>query len=406
MNEITKHQIIDNIEKNAQNYENSYKKDSIIKFLNDSLDEIKNNFIIPMNNSINNYGIDDYENNLNSKINQKTLRMLQNNENENLYEKKVADKSIDETFHKLLNNSNNTNNFLKTFEKFEIFENNLQKNIENLNTAYKNSKNLIKKNEYEEEIEQLITNKLEHLNNLTSDYYTQINAKYLQTKNYLKSSIEEIDNLLNLCAKKTFSVFVDKYNEISNLTQNKDNDQEEEEINEHIFKESLTQNTQYYTDAHMINLKKKANFKFSFNFDEINNLKMPKVYAHVINLSRPKKINMQIYSNLDSCVKNVAEYEVEFNNVNYTLILDFNTDSNDIITTIVTDFDAYQYSEERYLYGNNNNNNQNNCDNSGNDLLICIEYVPCANPAKEETLPKTYKNVEKRSYTDVVHIPN
>ena len=92
MNEITKHQIIDNIEKNAQNYENSYKKDSIIKFLNDSLDEIKNNFIIPMNNSINNYGIDDYENNLNSKINQKTLRMLQNNENENLYEKKVADK--------------------------------------------------------------------------------------------------------------------------------------------------------------------------------------------------------------------------------------------------------------------------------------------------------------------------
>ena len=405
MNEITKHQIIDNIEKNAQNYENSYKKDSIIKFLNDSLDEIKNNFIIPMNNSINNYGIDDYENNLNSKINQKTLRMLQNNENENLYEKKVADKSIDETFHKLLNNSNNTNNFLKTFEKFEIFENNLQKNIENLNTAYKNSKNLIKKNEYEEEIEQLITNKLEHLNNLTSDYYTQINAKYLQTKNYLKSSIEEIDNLLNLCAKKTFSVFVDKYYEISNLTQNKDNDQEEEEINEHIFKESLTQNTQYYTDAHMINLKKKANFKFSFNFDEINNLKMPKVYAHVINLSRPKKINMQIYSNLDSCVKNVAEYEVEFNNVNYTLILDFNTDSNDIITTIVTDFDAYQYSEERYLYGNNNNN-QNNCDNNGNALIICVEYDPCANPAKEETLPKTYKNVEKRSYTDVVHIPN
>ena len=227
MNEITKHQIIDNIEKNAQNYENSYKKDSIIKFLNDSLDEIKNNFIIPMNNSINNYGIDVYQNNLNAKINQKTLRMLQNNENENLYEKKVADKSIDETFHKLLNNSNNTNNFLKTFEKFEIFENNLQKNIENLNIAYKNSKNLIKKNEYEEEIEQLITNKLEHLNNLTSDYYTQINAKYLQTKNYLKSSIEEIDNLLNLCAKKTFSVFVDKYNEISNLTQNKDNVQEE-----------------------------------------------------------------------------------------------------------------------------------------------------------------------------------
>ncbi len=39
----------------------------------------------------------------------------------------------------------------------------------------------------------------------------------------------------------------------------------------------------------MISLEKKFNFKFTFNLDEINNLKMPKVYAQFINLSRPKK---------------------------------------------------------------------------------------------------------------------
>jgi hypothetical protein len=331
------------------------------------------------------------------------MRMLQNNENENLYEKKVADKSIDDTFHKLLNSSNNMNNFIKTYEKFDEFETNIQKNLENLNSAYISTKNLIIKNDYQEEIDQLVTNKLEHLNNLTLDYYNQINENYLQLKNYLKSSIQEIDNLLNLCANKTFSTFVDKYYEISNETQNKDNVQEEEEIDENIFEESLRQNTQYYTKAIIKNLKKKAKFKFEFNFDEINNLKMPKVYAHVINLSKPKKIDMQIYENLDECTKKVDAYEVEFNNVNYTLVLDFNTNSTDIITTVVTDFDAYQISEESYFYGNKNNNTD--CDNEGNYLYICIDTDPCENPSKEG-LNKTYTTVDKKSYTNVINNPN
>ena len=77
---------------------------------------------------------------------------------------------------------------------------------------------------------------------------------------------------------------------------------------------------------------------------------MPKVYAHVINLSRPKKINMEIYTVFDTDGKNVQAYEIEFNNVNYSMILDFNTDSNDIISTLIVDFDCYKYSEERYIY--------------------------------------------------------
>ena len=77
---------------------------------------------------------------------------------------------------------------------------------------------------------------------------------------------------------------------------------------------------------------------------------MPKVYAHVINLSRSKKINMEIYTVFDTDGKNVQAYEIEFNNVNYSMILDFNTDSNDIISTIIVDFGSYKYSEERYIY--------------------------------------------------------
>ena len=76
---------------------------------------------------------------------------------------------------------------------------------------------------------------------------------------------------------------------------------------------------------------------------------MPKIYAHVINLSRPKKVKLDIYSNIGTCGKNVESYKIVFNNVNYSMFLDFNTDSNDIISTIITNFDGYEYFIERYL---------------------------------------------------------
>ena len=47
---------------------------------------------------------------------------------------------------------------------------------------------------------------------------------------------------------------------------------------------------------------------------------------------------MEIYTVFDTDGKNVQAYEIEFNNVNYSMILDFNTDSNDIISTVIVDF--------------------------------------------------------------------
>ena len=348
LNEITKNEIVESIEKNSKNYEESYDKNKILKFLNDSINEVKNKYIHTMNNSIYSYGIDNYKDNLNKKINENKLRML--NENETLYNKKVADKSIDEKFHKLLNNSNNMKNLIKNYENSNEFEKIIQKNIDKLEFAYKTSKTLIKKNEYSEEIELLIINKLEFLKNMSFDYYNKINESYYKIKNDFNSSIEEIDKLLNLCANKTFITFIDKYYEISNFTQSI-NTEREEEIEEYIKKEYPINldNMIYYTDIHITNLVKKANFKFVFNFDEINNLKMPKIYAHVINLSRPKKVKLDIYSNIGTCGKNVESYKIVFNNVNYSMFLDFNTDSNDIISTIITDFDGYEYFIERYL---------------------------------------------------------
>ncbi len=52
--------------------------------------------------------------------------------------------------------------------------------MENLNYAYKSSKNLIQKN-YEDETFLLLSQKLESLKNLISDYYNQIKFIKLKT---------------------------------------------------------------------------------------------------------------------------------------------------------------------------------------------------------------------------------
>ena len=398
MNEITKKAVLDNLEINSKTYENSYDKNQILKLLNNLSNELENKYIKIMNDSINSYGIDDYEDNLNKKIHKYKLRMLDTNENESLYSKKIADKSIDETFHKLLNSSKNMKNFIKNFEKFDEFDEIIVKNMDNLKSAYKSSKNLIQKN-YEDETFLLMSEKLESLKNLTSDYYNQIKESFYQIKNYLNTSIQEIDNLLNLCANKTYSTFVEKYNEISEITQTKDKEQEEVESEHTESFESLSDNLQYYTDIHMIYLEKKANFKFTFNFDEINNFKMPKVYAHVINLSRPKKINMEIYSTFDSDGKNVQAYEIEFNNVNYSMILDFNTDSNDIISTVIADFDSYQYSEKRYI------ENYIKSDCPENSFIFCFQDDR-GTPEIQIISPKTDVIVKEKNSTKIIIIPN
>ena len=63
---------------------------------------------------------------------------------------------------------------------------------------------------------------------MSFDYYNKINESHYKIKNDFNSSIEEIDQLLNLCANKTFDTFIEKYYEISNFTQSINIEREEE----------------------------------------------------------------------------------------------------------------------------------------------------------------------------------
>ena len=403
LNQITKNQIYENINKNSEDYEKNYEKENILEFINNSFNKVKNEYIEIMNDSIHSYGIENYKKNLEKKIDGARRRRLQNNNTVSLYSKNVADKSIDETFHNLLNNSQNLKSFIKNYD-FDKFDEKIKINIEKLNSKYKYSKNLIDNFNYEEEIFNYISNKLESLNNLTNDYYTQVNESFYQLRFYFDTSIEEIDNLLNLCANETFSTFKEKYEEISQLNISQSIDSEQEEDKKEVFQsdDSKYQNGQNEINFYMENLQKKAKFKFEFNFEEINNLKMPKVYAHVINLSRPKILNINITKSTGVCGKKIESYEIEFNNVNFSMFLDFTTDSTDIISTIITNFDAYQYTKTLYTVEESFDDKCVDLKGLGMDDL-CVDNCEASSIIEEG---REVISVEKKYSKEIVPIPN
>ena len=344
------------MDENSENYENDYKND----FLNitENIKSMIKTYFIGMNNEINNYGETEnqYDINLENKIGyfDKRRRRRLNNEqtdedNFEEYKQKIADKAIDETFYKLLNNSKNTKRFINSFEEFKNIGENISKTFLKLNTSYKKSEKIIKDNNFEEEVNNKFFDKLKYLKDMTTIYYNTINETFLYISDYIKESMNKIDHLLNQCANITYSTFIKKYEEISNETEfiNSEHSKEEVEVNK-ISHDSISQNTNFTTDIFITSLVNKAKFKFRLDFEEDGEIKKPKVMASIINECKPKKIKFLVYSGYGTCGKFVQRIIADFDGVNYTTNINFNTESTQINATIETNFDKYKYSKEKY----------------------------------------------------------
>ena len=189
---------------------------------------------------------------------------------------------------------------------------------------------------------------LNDLNNKSLNYYSEITESFYSLKNYLNRSITEINNLLNQCFDITYKTFYNKYEEISNETELVD--YEENQIDEQ--KQTLShiinsENIYYIVDTEITEYIKKGRFKVGIEYED-NNKNKPKFYSSIFNQCRPNKISFSIYSGVGTCGKNGQNIEILFNNVNLTTNLDFNTNSNNISVTSITDFDNYQYSIENF----------------------------------------------------------
>ena len=379
LNKETKSITIQNLEKNSKEFENTYKIDNFIGQRDKTYKLIKDDNIDIINNQINSYGRteNEYYNILENEINRiyrRNLRRLNEEGTENdileEYREKVADKSIDDNFHKLLNSSQNTISFVQTFEYFDKFEDKLEKYLKKLNMSYKESQDTIDNIYKEDDVYGILNEKLHKLNNIGLNYYSEIKESFNSLKKFIVDSLNDIYSSLNECANSTYKTFDLKYEQISNDSEaiDKEIDSNIDEINDikHI---SVSSNTEYTTMTKIESLIKKARFKFSLITEEDGDIKRPKVKASVINQIRPKGLTFEISSPFGTCGKNIQRIEIDFNNVNYTTDLNFDTQSTLINVTTMTDFDSYQYKVGKYKV---ENSDDTYCYNYLG-IIVCLE---------------------------------
>ena len=358
LNEQTKDKIIETIGENSKNYINYFNDKEFIEKSNNTYINVDKKYIKNINESIEEYGKENYPNNLEMEINRQVQknrrrleRLLTEEEMENDHKEKIADKTIDDTFSKLLTSSNNTKRFINSYEKFSEFDKIINENINKLNIAYKNSLKRIKDNNYVEDTYNDLTSILSQLKNTTLDYYKNISNSFYILKNHLKNSINIIDDDLNKCANITYDTFAAKYENIS--TVNSINSTIEE-IKPEVKDTYIVENQAKITSVNytVSNILEKAHFIFDFSYKEENGIKKPKLTIRVINQSRPGNIFFKFIKENITDGDIIDRVEVEPNDVNLTININYNTSTlNLIYITSVVDFESYIYTKEKIQMG-------------------------------------------------------
>ena len=358
LNKATKDKLTDNVDENSKQIQNLSPNDFISQS-NNITKYFNSNYINNITLSIESYGKDNFKDNLDIKRKEKRsriLRLLDGTETEediaeNARER-IVDREVEETFEKILSTSNNTKNYFDSLKEFSDFDKKLTNYKNNLNIAYKSSKELIAKNEYEVEIDAYLNEKLNNLSNISNYYYDKINESYYQLRDFLNKSLHEIDSTLNQCANITYKTFNNEYENITNkvksvntnYTTHKDN------LNEIKYSKKTEHKTNKVT-ATLSDYREYGEFKFDLLFEETK-IKKPKVHASIINTCRPKKVNLKVSSPYGTCGEIVNEIDIEFNDANYTM--DLLSDSNNINITTFTNFEKYKYSTQVFQYGETN----------------------------------------------------
>ena len=407
VNDATKNKIIFTVEQNSLDYINSFNLEEFYMKINSILSNAKEEYFDNINNIIEEYGIEEYPNNLENKINEigetKRLRrgrILTDEEISNIIVERVADKAVDNAFNRILTSSNNAKTFINGFKMFDEFISKIEKNIINLNTAYKNSKNLILKNNYEEETHNYLIENLDDLRNKTMNYYNNISEIFIRLKNYLNDSINAVDNNLNECANVTYSTFGQKYINISKEVETINIDDTKNEGDTQDSISVPNQNKIINVDYTISGMVKKAKFQFELIF-EGTELKKPRVKLRIINQSKPDKLLFDLIEPLNICGKTIEKLVVPINNVNYTLNIDFYTNSTDLYVASLGDFDSYYISKQLLEI---EEKTTTNCIKVGGNE-ICVDNLSC-DPNNPTNISKIEKLVPRKIINDysVIHM--
>ena len=354
-----KNNLLETLEKSSEKYENLFNLQEIIDNSNDIDLFFKETYIQNITENIEKYDANNYKEKLKKKkmeYNKRNLRHLEGNETrediENTYYEKLADKALGKIFQTILNASNLLKDFIDGGNEFDKLDEKILNLEKDLNNDYEKSLNIIinkkEKGIFDDELYENFTERLMELKNKTKDYYLQTYQKYNNIREYLNESIYNIDKSLIQCFKATNEAFNEEYEIIKNefipLLVNKSINDEENNYYNFPFNTQNNGNIEYNI---IVNSNKSAYFSLDLEFEGIE-LNHPTVTAKIINLSGPKDMLIEILSGTSDCRNTKKVIKANFNEANYTMLIKYNTESENINITNIIHVKDYFYNIKQY----------------------------------------------------------
>jgi len=340
----TQELIVNNLEKLSKEYRNEYS----IETFQSGVNNININFTSyfdKFNGILKSYGIitDVYKNNLEKEIaNNAGLRFLNEEINNDF---KIPDVKLDSALNEIKNSSMFLKEFIQSLELFNIFEDNIKNYINEKNKQYSYTLYNLEKNKNDNY--DLMVQRLEELNQLSSGYYSQIQETYINFKEQIINNINTINELVNSCQKVTFETISNKYIEIKKEFNaiNDAQNAEKKKINIAPYKYEQTEN--YFTvETNVENYATNNKFNLELIFEGETNT--PKIIGKLENKINPKTFKIDFYSGVGQSGKIGRKIDVNFKNISsYTnIVFDAGLNQVNIITNF--NFDSYTIKTQYY----------------------------------------------------------
>ena len=349
----TKNITSQNMEKNVEKIKKDYiYKDFILQ--SDNIRNIlKNSYFNSMKDHLtHSYGTisSQYLINLDKEIaNFDNMRILSGLDDVDDSKQKTANLQLDKTFKLLKGTSSEMIEYIENLYLFYMFDEDINKYINDINEQYIYTKNSILNLKYEETIEKQFNQSLEDLKNYIIDYYTKVNTSYYQTKEFIKTSMNEINNLIEECSNVTYEQINNKYIQIKNGFKTVDKKVNKEislEVDKHI--ENVNQRS-YIIETEIDKYFIEHEMTLDFIYEK-GDITIPKVVGKIVNKDHPKRMVIDFYAKYGNvCEIKGRRMTINFNNI--SMISDFVFDSRENNVSICHhyNFDEYNIRNEKYI---------------------------------------------------------
>ena len=269
-----------------------------------------------------------------------------------------------------------------------------------MNISYKETKQIIDNVYNQDDIYPILNEKLDILNEYALYYYNKMKNSYNSLKNYIDSSLYEIDEELDLCNNETYNTFIKKYENISKNSAPFDIENNKKEQKDKIINYiKSSENFEYEAIAKIESINENAKFKYNLILEGEGRMKEANVVASVSNKIKPKKASIEINEKLPNskCAKKSQIIDIDFINVNYTANLFFDSKYNIMNVSLDKDF-IYKYKLQGYEIEKNEDALE----------VVCKEFLGvdfcyvndiCTEPKKTNETEEKYFIIQEKGKT-------